>query len=123
MTKHHVIGRSFLAPESTEILVVLCRDCHSQLHKLLIENTRLMIRNQEPQKFINVGATVLDIKAGSQFEAVTQSIDSTSVLYGVDFFNKESNLKKYFEVGLSGGNVLVGTGSPLGWFTYVIAQK
>ena len=123
ITEHHVVKRDYMIPNSEEILKDLCTECHTDLHRKLDYNIRLMKRDQQPQNTIPVGDTHLSLRAGSQFGQIAQVIDNPTLFYGAELYNKQSRLKEHFECCLSGGNLFWGIGSPTAWNMFVIAEK
>jgi len=120
---HHRIAQKYNGTdEDTNKITLICIDCHKQLENGINQNRAnagagnvvLPIQN-----FI-IGSTNAQLITGSTYldDSGRGFIDAGSPFYGMSCHTKKSG-QKYIEASLSGGSIVLITGSPSNdWLIY-----
>ena len=127
ITKHEIIAQSYRGKrEDNNIIPNICRKCHTQLETNMDEN-RAKAGAGKPVSQIqafNIGSTEAKLVTGSSLlnKDGQAQIDIGSPIYGMRCHHPTSG-KNYIEASMSGGNVILISGSPNNyWIIYSLAK-
>ena len=128
MTTHHLIAQKYNGgDELTNLRPDICRDCHNQIENK-IDKTRGDVGAGKKIPFVQtftIGSVHAQLNAGSVYldEQGRGYIDVGSPFYGMSCHIKNVG-QKPIEAALSGGSVVLITGSPGNyWLIYSYANK
>lgn len=128
LTTHHLVAQKYQgSDDSSNLRPDICRDCHTQIEES-INKSRGDIgagKNTPPTQNFMIGSIQAQLNTGSTYldEQGRGYIDAGSPFYGMSCHIKDSG-QKHIEASLSGGSVVLITGSPTNsWLIYSYANK
>ncbi|MDP1694499.1 MAG: HNH endonuclease [Candidatus Woesearchaeota archaeon] len=126
LTNHHIIAQSYNGTDDAENLIKdICRECHDRLENKMNEVRGQVGAGRTPQQLtFTIGQTSAQILTGSILlgNNATGFIDAGSPIFGMRCHNQIIG-ERYLEATISGGNVIMMTGSPSNsWVIYAIAK-
>ena len=127
LTEHEIMARSYGGTKEVEnVIPNICRECHTQL-ETNIDKNRASAGAGNPVNQIqsfNIGSTEAQLITGSALlngDGQAQ-IDAGSPIYGMRCHHQTTG-QNYIEVSMSGGSVVLITGSPSNyWVIYSLAK-
>ena len=128
LTIHHLVAQKYQGnDEQTNLIPDICRDCHNKIEES-INKSRADLgagKSIAPTQNFMIGSIQAQLNTGSTFldEQGEGFIDAGSPFYGMSCHIKNSG-QKDIEASLSGGNVVLITGSPTdSWLIYSYVNK
>lgn len=128
LTTHHLIAQKYQGGnEGTNLIPNICRDCHNQIEEN-INKSRGDVgagKSVPPMQNFMIGSVQAQLNTGSAYldEQGRGYIDTGSPFYGMSCHIKNSG-QKQIEASLSGGSVVLITGSPTNsWLIYSYANR
>jgi len=128
LTKHEIMAQSYggSREDATNVVPDICKDCHSQLEQNMNMARGLTGagRNISPVQNFSIGSVNAQLQTGSVYlgNGGTGHIDAGSPIYGMRCHNKVTG-EQFIEASMSGGSVILITGSPHNsWTIYSIAK-
>ena len=126
LTHHHIIAQSYNGKDDTENLIKdICCECHGTLENKMNEVRGQVGAGRDIQNVVfNIGQTPAHIISGSVIlgDNTRGFIDAGSPIFGMRYHNKTVG-ERYIEAAISGGNVIMITGSPSNsWVIYAVAK-
>lgn len=129
LTQHEIMAQSYggSREDSNNVIPNICRECHNQLERNMNRQRGLTGagKNVSPEQEFPIGSTTAQLQTGSVFLNDTGMgyIDAGSPIYGMRCHNKLTR-EQFIETSLSGGSVILVSGSPSNsWVIYSVAKK
>lgn len=128
LTTHHLVAQKYRGnDELTNLIPDICRDCHNQIEDNInkFRGDTGAGKKIPPVQNFTIGSIQAKLNTGSNYldEQGKGHIDTGSPFYGMSCHIKNSG-QKYIEASLSGGNIVLITGSPANsWLIYSYANK
>lgn len=128
LTTHHLIAQKYQGNDAPKNLIpVICRDCHNQIEENITKSRGDVGAGKSVQaiQYFIIGSVQAQLNTGSTYldEQGRGYIDTGSPFYGMSCHIKNYG-QKYIEASLSGGSVVVITGSPTNsWLIYSYVNR